>query len=477
MSYAHLPAYSRLLRGAHETVMADGVWPEGPRQLIAASWRRSMDAGIDPEAVAAPLALDLARLNDARDCHPLRPLLPLLTEALGRMADESAHIVVVTDGEGRVLWREGHHGVMRRADQVGLTDGHAWTEDRIGTNGIGTALATRRPVHVYSEEHLVRRLHVWSCSSAPIVDPDSGDVLGCLDISGTAPSLHPATVAVVSATARLAEAHLALRMHEHDERLRRRYEALRSRPGILLSSTGRVIAGDPGGLLGERVHLPVSGERMLLRDGRVAVAEPFAEGYLLRSTPSAAAPPILRLTLLGDGPPTAAVGERRLPLSLRHAEILALLALHPRGLSAEQLSFHLYGDDGNPVTIRAEIHRLRTQLRGTIGAKPYRLTSPVESDFLQVRHLLTVNDPALLARIYTGPLLPRSESPEIRRERDELEVQVRACLLLRGSPDDLWAYAQTSNGRGDFQILERIAASLPSTDHRAAAAQARLFAG
>ncbi len=475
MSYADLAAYSRLLRGAHETATTGEARPEGPRRLISASWRRSLDAGIDPAVRAAPLAYGAAGLADARDSHALRPLLPLLTQTLSRTVDEAEHIMVVTDREGRVLWREGDRGVMRRADRVGLADGHAWGEDRMGTNGIGTALAMLRPVHVYSEEHLVHVLHVWSCSAAPIVDPDSGEVLGCLDVSGTAPTLHPATVALVGATARLAETQLALRMYERDDRLRRRYESLRTRPGILLSATGRVLAGDPGGLAGDRVPLPVSGGRMLLRDGRVAVLEPFADGYLLRSTPSAA-PATLRLALLGEGPPRAFLGERRLPLSLRHAEILALLALHPRGLSAEQLSVHLYGDDGNPVTIRAEIHRLRTQLRGTIGAKPYRLTSPVEADFLQVRRLLTAGDPAALAHAYPGPLLPRSESPEIRRERDELEVQVRTCLLLRGSPDDLWTYAQTSNGRADFQVLERIAASLPSTDHRAAAAQARLFA-
>ncbi|MFG3441685.1 GAF domain-containing protein [Nonomuraea sp. NPDC047897] len=475
MSYADLAAYSRVLRGAHETATTGEARPAGPRRLIGASWRRSLDAGVDPATPAAPQAFGAAGLADARASHPLRALLPMLTETLAGMADEAEHIMVVTDREGRVLWRDGDRGVMRRADRVGLADGHAWTEEHMGTNGIGTALAMLRPVHVYSEEHLVHVLHVWSCSAAPIVDPDSGEVLGCLDVSGTASRLHPSTVALVSATARLAEAQLTLRMHEHDERLRRRHESARSRPGILLSATGRVLAGDPGGLAGERVPLPEPGGRLLLRDGRVAVLEPFADGYLLRSAPSAA-PPTLRLALLGDGPPTAVLDERRLPLSLRHAEILALLALHPRGLSAEQLSFHLYGDDGNPVTIRAEIHRLRTQLRGTIGAKPYRLTSPVEADFLQVRHLLAAGDPAVLARAYPGPLLPRSESPEIRRERDELEVQVRTCLLLRGSPDDLWTYAQTSNGRADFQVLERIAACLPSTDHRAVAARVRLFA-
>jgi hypothetical protein len=177
---------------------------------------------------------------------------------------------------------------------------------------------------------------------------------------------------------------------------------------------------------------------------------------------------------LGDGPPAVTMGERRVPLSLRHAEILALLALHPSGLTAEQLSFHLYGDDGNPVTIRAEIHRLRSQLGDPIGAKPYHLTLPVEADFLELRRLLSGSDPAPLARAYGGPLLPRSESPEIRRERDELEAQVRTCLLLRGSPDDLWAYAQTSGGREDFEVLQRLASALPASDHRAAAARTRL---
>ncbi|MER6944571.1 GAF domain-containing protein [Nonomuraea sp. NPDC000554] len=474
MSYSHLDAYSRRLRRAQEAVATGEGWPDGPRHLVAASWKRSMEAGVDIEADAAPLIYDRAEIDDVRETHPLRPLLPLLTQTLTSLAYQNAHVMIVTDGAGRVLWRDGDRAVMRVADRIGLSAGHLWAESDVGTNGIGTALTTRRPVHVYSEEHLMRVLHVWSCSGAPITDPDSGAVLGCVDVSGTAPSLHPATVALVAATSRLAEAELALRMHERDQRLRRRYESLRGRPGILLSSTGRVLAGDPSGSVGERVLLAEPGKHMILRDGRVALLEPFVDGYLLHALSTIAAPPTLRLSLLGDGPPTATMGGRRVPLSLRHAEILALLALHPRGLTAEQLTFHLYGDDGNPVTIRAEIHRLRAQLGGAIGAKPYHLTAPIEADFLQVRHLLSVNDPASVARSYSGPLLPRSESPEIRRERDELEVQVRACLLRHGSPDDLWTYAQTPNGRDDRHILERLSASLPASDPRAAAAHIRL---
>ncbi|MCK2214164.1 GAF domain-containing protein [Actinomadura sp. ATCC 31491] len=560
MSYAHLDAYSRLLRGAHEAAAAGHVWPDAPRSLIQDSWRRSLAAGIDLEARSAPLVYDEAHLDDIRREHPLQPLLPLLATTLAGLAAETGHVMIITDGRGRVLWREGGSSILRRADQVGLADGHEWEEGTVGTNGIGTALATGRPVHVYSEEHLLRVLHVWSCSAAPITDPDSGRVIGCVDVSGTARTLHPATVALVGAAAKLAESQLALRMHERDERLRRRYESLRARSGVLLSPTGRVISGDPGGRLGERVplwddtalsaaddpppgggfalpgdgalpggglampgglvppgglippgglalpgggassrvtglsaivsgppgrepaagpplypgHRPrLSGQRMILRDGTVAVLEPFSEGYLLRTLPGAA-PGALTLTFLGEGVPSITLNERDRPLSLRHAEILALLALHPHGLTAEQLSFHMYGDSGNPVTIRAEIHRLRTQLGNAVSAKPYRLACPVEADFLAVRRHVAAKDAAALARTYKGPLLPRSESPEIRRERDELEAQVRACLLRHGSPEHLWTYAQTPNGRDDYEVLERLAALHP-TDSRAAAARTRLL--
>ncbi|GAA3407830.1 hypothetical protein GCM10018952_02750 [Streptosporangium vulgare] len=57
--------------------------------------------------------------------------------------------------------------------------------------------------------------------------------------------MHPASVALVEAAARLAESHLTLRMLERDERLRRRHErhlrALRGEPGALVTATGRII--------------------------------------------------------------------------------------------------------------------------------------------------------------------------------------------------------------------------------------------
>jgi hypothetical protein len=63
------------------------------------------------------------------------------------------------------------------------------------------------------------------------------------------------------------------------------------------------------------------------------------------------------------------------PLSERHAEIVALLAQHPAGLDTTALMALLDGVR-SPVTIRAEMSRLRKRLGGLIESRPYRLTAP-----------------------------------------------------------------------------------------------------
>lgn len=61
--------------------------------------------------------------------------------------------------------------------------------------------------------------------------------------------------------------------------------------------------------------------------------------------------------------------------------MITVLALHPGGLSAEQLATEVYGETGNPMTARAEVHRLRVQLgAAVVRAKPYRLNALPHGD-------------------------------------------------------------------------------------------------
>ncbi|MEK8169931.1 hypothetical protein NKH77_09330 [Streptomyces sp. M19] len=71
---------------------------------------------------------------------------------------------------GRPPW------VRRHADGIALTEGANWSEEIVGTSGVGTALAVRAPVRVHSFEHFVHAYHHWSCAAAPMHDPATG---GC----------------------------------------------------------------------------------------------------------------------------------------------------------------------------------------------------------------------------------------------------------------------------------------------------------
>jgi hypothetical protein len=478
---AHGPADAP--EAARDRADAPGSHGAAARAVICDSWRRSRAAGVAAEIPGAPLVFDADVVADARAAHPLDRHLPMLRGLLRRVADESAQLMVITDAEGHALWSEGPAHVRRAAAEIGLTEGHCWSEGSMGTNGIGTALALGRPEYVHSSEHLAHALHRWSCAGAPVTDPDTGHVLGCIDLSATVDALHPATVALVGAAARLAESRLELQMQARDEVLRERYlrhlRGLGDGAAALVTGTGRVLAADPEGWRGLRVPAPRDGARVTLPDGRIAVAETLGEVFLLRAAEPGRRDgdrPLLTLSMLGADPPHALLDGVALPLTQRHAEILALLVLNPRGLNADQLSLQLYGDDGNPGTIRAEIHRLRGRLGELLQAKPYRLDCEVDADFLTVRRLLAgggADDLTQAARLYQGELLPGSESPALRAERDELAVRLRSQLLDRGGPDALWAYAQTPDGRNDLEILQRLAAILPPGEPRRAAAQSR----
>ncbi len=465
---------ARLTREVHEAVLAGTRAPAPPRAVVSESWQRSLAASVDPERESPPVVYGSDELADVREAHPLAEVLPLLRDALVSIADEARHVMIVTDADGNILWREGSPAVRALADRVHLTEGTAWSERAIGTNAMGTSLALDRPVQIHSAEHLVRAYHDWTCAAAPVHDPDTGLLLGAVDVTGPVSTRHPATLALVTAVAQLAEGQLRARMHARDERLRIENMAhLRGVTGALLGPTGRVLVNESGGPLPDRIALTPG--PLWLPDGREAELSPLARGYLLRVRGKAARHHArLRLSFLGRDQPLATLDGRDLVLGMRHAEILAVLALNERGVSAERLATALYGESGNPVTARAEIHRLRTQLgEQVVRTRPYRLSAEVEADFLRVTTLLRRGAVAEAIEAWPGPLLPRSDAPAIREEREEqLAVLRRAAMNTEGA-EALW----TLNERlpdPDAAVLQALADRLPTTDLRHAATTARL---
>lgn len=473
-------AYAKMLKRVRDAVLSGVPTPRQPRSVISQSWDRSLAAHVDPDAKLPPLVYEGAELDEVRNAHPLAAVVPLLRETLVSIADDAEHIMIVTDANGHILWREGERSQCRRADKVLLTEGVRWSEDVIGTNAMGTVLATGEPVQVYSAEHLVRTYHNWTCAAAPIRDPESGSLLGAVDVSGPLRTVHPAMLALVTATAGLAEGQLRAHLAMRDEQLRRRHmphlQALRGEPGALLSATGRVLAAESCGPLPQALDIRTG--TVALPDGRLGTLEPLPEGFLLRLRRSAMGSVTrsrLSLRFLTDGAPEVAVDGREVPITLRHAEILALLAMHRGGMSADRLAFELYGDYGNPVTVRAEIHRLRTQLGdGVIRTRPYRLSADVDADFLRAAAALKSGDIGAVVRVFDGPLLADSEAPAIRDERESLTALVRRVSLDSRNADVLWSYWETSCGTDDVEVLEILGQVLHPGDPRLRIAAAHL---
>ncbi|MFD3657412.1 GAF domain-containing protein [Streptomyces sp. NPDC058620] len=380
-----------------------------PRAEIDASWDRVARSGVDPDQSTESELLGSNEIEHRRNASTLGEVMPLLRDGLASIADASQQIMVVTDVDGRVLWRQGHAAVMRQADGICLEEGAAWSETSTGTNAIGTTLATRKPIQVHSSEHFVRSLHHWTCAAAPVRDPRDDRLVGILDISGPARTFHPATLALVDSVARLAESELRMRHLVSIERLRSVAAPILCRldgPALAVDSHGwlAAVTGMPPV---DRLPLPKS-----LQAGRVWLpslgmcrVEPLPGGWLVQVADASLDGPPRRvvldlsrargLTVQVVNP----VGTWTQRLSPRHAELLYALALHREGRTAAELAQDIFGDPTRTVTVRAEISRLRRHLAEVLAHRPYRFGDGVEVEVIHPE------DPA--------DLLPHSKAPVV----------------------------------------------------------------
>ncbi|AUI53094.1 histidine kinase [Arthrobacter crystallopoietes] len=415
--------YARLLRTAHEQVIGGVHRPEIPAALVD-SWRRSMALGIDPDQHSPRRLHDTADVAELRRGHRLQATLPALTDLLAEDGTEGRHLLIITDAQGEVLWRIGSASVLCRADSLEFIEGADWSEAGIGTNAISQALTTGAPVQLFSAEHLVRTHHEWACTAAPIRDPRTGHVLGVLDVSGPLDTLTADSLRMVRCGVRVAEELLA----KHDD--------------------------------GARAAASAAPERRKTSRG-VATAR-SSEG--------------VRLELLGDKPAAVLADGSQVPLTLRRAEILALMDSRSQGWSADELAFELYGDTGTPSTVRIEMHRIRAALGDVVASSPYRLTGLAErgSDARQVMELLRQGKVREALDAYSAPLLTRSSLLCVELLREELNLAVGAAVRTSGSAELISRWLATDMGSSDAGAVDALERLLGPSHPRCSAFRARI---
>jgi transcriptional regulator of acetoin/glycerol metabolism len=163
--------------------------------------------------------------------------------------------LLLADTSGVILCEKVDPTLKRLFSTAGLIVGAEWSEQREGTNGIGTCAAEGRPITIHQMEHFRVRHTNLSCSAAPIHD-HMGRVIAVLDAScvgaygNRETQLH--TVALVHSSARLIEKCLFLRRHRGDALLRFHHRPefvdLLHDGAIAIAQDGTIVATDMTGL-------------------------------------------------------------------------------------------------------------------------------------------------------------------------------------------------------------------------------------
>lgn len=357
-----LPLHSRWAEGAQI--------PEDVRPVVARSWARAGARANDIHPIDAG-ELRARRVED----RELSGLLPLLKERLLPLATQAGNQLVISDAQGYVLWVLGPSMVRRRSDGIGFVTGARWRETDVGTNGIGAAMAERTPVQIFGPEHAREEQHSWVCTSAPLQNPATGKLVGAITLAGSFRTAHPHTLALATSVAAEAQGEL---LREHERNMHRLHSATGLPDGdfVLIDEHGAV-AASRGYNTSSRLVVPTSlNEGLLWVPGLGAmVTRRVQGGWLLIASEVQT---VLELSALPYPQARIRTGDRctQIMLSPRHWQILELLAAHPHGVASAMVQ-DLWEGGASPVTVRAEISRLRGKLGGLIASRPYRLLVPV----------------------------------------------------------------------------------------------------
>jgi transcriptional regulator of acetoin/glycerol metabolism/DNA-binding CsgD family transcriptional regulator len=176
--------------------------PASVRAEISDSWRRSVQAGLRPERVDVPFesADSEAQLVSAG--------VAVLDDLIGDLSGAVVG-VVLTDERGRVMDRRvDHRGLRGDLDAIALAPGSVYAEGRIGTNAIGTALAQQAPSMVVGTEHFADAFTPMACAAVPLADPESGRLIGVIDLTCRARDASPLMLSLARRGAREIEQRL-----------------------------------------------------------------------------------------------------------------------------------------------------------------------------------------------------------------------------------------------------------------------------
>ncbi|MDR3585983.1 MAG: sigma 54-interacting transcriptional regulator [Desulfosporosinus sp.] len=154
------------------------------RPIVYDSWLRCLQSGLDPRNKKSEDLLNNKTIKEIIECSDLyRYSIATLEELLNYTLD-TKYLLTLCDSQGRIIFLGGDRRIKQQAEKMNFVLGSNWSEEVIGTNAIGTSLKTGYPLQIFAAEHFCEGVHDWVCSSSPIRDPITKELLGVIDVTG-----------------------------------------------------------------------------------------------------------------------------------------------------------------------------------------------------------------------------------------------------------------------------------------------------
>ncbi|MFO6453423.1 MULTISPECIES: helix-turn-helix domain-containing protein [unclassified Aeromicrobium] len=208
--------------------------------VITRSWRRSISSRVSEDGPA----------QQTREIDPesilLRAAEPVLDRWQHQLTDTGTTLFVSDRAGSIVARRASDRSAEKSLDRANAAEGFDYSEDVVGTNGLGTAIVEKGPVLIQGAHHYNELLSDITCAAAPLFTP-TGSVIGAVSLGGLTRVTNPLMMSVTREIGQQIEERLRASSRPQDLALAMsfmRYTNAR-RPTIVLDKDS-LLANTPG---------------------------------------------------------------------------------------------------------------------------------------------------------------------------------------------------------------------------------------
>jgi len=215
------------------------------QQMLVKDWERCNALGIDVHMSRGKLVGEAEFEQVLLENQDLLEKANPIIERVSNCLLDVPGVLILADHRGIIVDVVGEDKVKQKAaESSGIMKRTQWLEEVAGTNGLGSAIHKRAPVHVYASEHFCEGWHTWTCAATPIVGPQD-DLVGVIDFTTLQSDYRDQAVGLTYSLANSIQAALRLDYELERSRLNLEFIELAARyPAddlVLLDRGGRVV--------------------------------------------------------------------------------------------------------------------------------------------------------------------------------------------------------------------------------------------